>query len=516
MKKKIWMLLLVLAMILAGCSGGGESSGSEGEAPVEKSDSKTLTVAYGTDIVTFDIHDHNTTSTEAIHVNMFNYLLKNEGEKGFTPDLAESWENVDDTTWSFKLKEGVKFHNGEDLTADDVKFTLERVAKDDALLEHGNYNQIKEVKVISDYEFEIITVNPEPALLNRLSRLGSSILPKDYIETEGWEVFLEQPVGTGPYKFKEWKKDDRLTLEANSEYFGDAPKWEELVFRSIPEDSTRVSELLTGGVDVAVNIPPTDVERINNTDGVTTVQSPTQRVMMLGLRTDENSVTGDPKVREAIDLAIDKQAIVDSLLEGAGTVTRTRVTPGNFGANEDLYEKTLYDPEKAKQLLEEAGHADGIELTLSAPNGRYLKDKETVELVSAMLSEVGITVNLELLEWSAFNEKYQSKSFNEMFYIGYGNSMFDASLALERLTIEQAAGETDYNNAEVDELLTAAEQNMNSEERAQQYQKAQELIAEDRPQIYMFQLDAITGINDRLDYQPLLNEMFYADSVTLK
>ena len=516
MKKSLWGLMLSLAVVLAGCSGGEESGGAEGEEPVEQSDSKTLVIANGTDVVSFDIHDHNTTSTEAVHVNMFNYLLTNDGEEGFKPDLAESWENVDDKTWSFKLKEGVKFHNGEDLTADDVKYTLERIAKDDTLLEHGNYNQIQEVKVLGDYEFEIITKNPEPALLNRLSRLGSGILPKDYIETEGWEVFLEQPVGTGPYKFKEWKKDDRLTLEANTEYFGEAPKWEEVVFRSIPEDSTRVSELLTGGVDVAVNIPPTDVERINNTDGVKAVQSPTQRVMMFTLRTDEGSVTGDPKVREAIDLAIDKQAIVDSLLEGAGTVTRTRVTPGNVGANEDLYGKSLYDPEKAKQLMEEAGHADGFELALSAPNGRYLKDKETVELVTAMLSEVGITVNLELMEWSAFNQKYQEKGFGEMFYIGYGNSIFDASLALDRLTTEEAAGESDYNNPEVNDLLLAAEQNMDADERAQQYQKAQELIAEDRPQIYMFQLDAITGINERLNFEPRLNEMFYVDSITLK
>lgn len=516
MKKNLWALFLVLVLILAGCSGEEEKSGAEGEEPVEKSESKTLTIANGTDIVTFDIHDHNTTSTEAVHVNMFNYLVTNEGEEGFQPDLAESWENVNDTTWSFKLKEGIKFHNGEDLTADDVKFTLERIAKDDTLLEHGNYNQIQEVKVVSDYEFEVITKNPEPALLNRLSRLGSSILPKDYIETEGWEVFLEQPVGTGPYKFKEWKKDDRLTLEANTEYFGDAPKWEELVFRSIPEDSTRVSELLTGGVDVAVNIPPTDVERINNTDGVSVVQTPTQRVMMFTLRTNADSVTGDPKVREAIDLAIDKQAIVDSLLGGAGTVTRTRVTPGNVGANPDLYEQTLYDPEKAKELLTEAGYPDGLELSLSAPNGRYLKDKETVELVTAMLAEVGITVNLELLEWSAFAQKYQERAFNEMFYIGYGNSMFDASLSLDRLTTEGAKGESDYNNSEVNDLLLAAEQNMNAEEREQQYQKAQEIIAEERPQIYMFQLDAITGINDRIEYEPRLNEMFYADSITLK
>lgn len=515
MKKQLCALFLILSMVVAGCS-NDDKEGAKGEAPVETSESKTLVIANGTDISSFDIHNHNTTSTEAVHVNMFNYLVKNGGEEGFLPDLAESWENVDEKTWSFKLKEGVKFHNGEDLTADDVKFTLERVAKDDTLLEYGSYKQIQEVVVKSDYEFDIVTENPEPALLNRLSRIGSSILPKDYIESESWDVFLESPVGTGPYKFKEWKKDDRLTLEAYDEYFGEPAKWEKVVFRSIPEDSTRVSELLTGGVDIAVNIPPTDLERINSTEGVSIIESPTQRVMMLTARTAGEGPTADPLVREAIDLAIDKQAIVDSLLEGAGKVTRTRVTPGNKGANEDLYGKTLYDPEKAKELLAQAGYADGLELSLSSPNGRYLKDKETAELMAAMLQEVGIKVNLEFLEWSSFNTKYQEKGFGDLFFIGYGNSMFDASLALDRLKKENAAGETDYDNPVTEKLLVAAESNMNLEERVEQYKQAQELIAEDRPQIYLYQLESIYGVNERVSFEPRLDEMFYVDNITLK
>lgn len=355
MRKYLLTFILVLLLIVSACSKDNDSSSTDkakdkdGDTAVEN-ESKILTIANGTDVTSFDIHNHNTTSTEAVHVNMFNYLVKNGGAEGFISDLAESWENIDDNTWSFKLKEGVKFHNGEELTADDVKFTLERVAKDETLLEFGSYKQIQEVKVKSDYEFDIITENPEPALLNRLSRLGSGILPKDYIEKEGWEVFLKEPVGSGPYKLKEWKRDDRLVLEANKDYFGEAPKWDELVFRAIPEDSTRVSELLTGGVDIAVNIPPTDVERIDAGDGSSVITTPTQRVMMLVLRTGEGNVTADPLVREAIDLAIDKQAIVDSLLNGAGQVTRTRVTPGNVGANEDLLVKLCMIQKKQRNF----------------------------------------------------------------------------------------------------------------------------------------------------------------------
>lgn len=505
---------------MAGCSDetGSESEGEDSGDAVseENSDSKTLVIATGNDIVSFDIHDHNNTSTEAVHVNMFNYLVRNGGEEGFLPDLAESWENVDDTTWSFKLKEGVKFHNGEDLTAEDVKFTLERVATDDTLREYGNYKQIKEVKVNGDYEFDIITHNPEPALLNRLSRLGSGMLPKDYIESEGWDVFLEEPVGTGPYKLKEWRKDDRLILEPFEDYFGEAAKWEEVVFRSIPEDSTRVAELLTGGADIAVNIPPTDFDRIESEDGVSVVQGQTQRVMLLILRTQGDYATADPRVREAIDLAIDKQAIVDSLLDGGATVTRTRVTPGNTGANPDLYGETLYDPERAKELLAEAGYEDGVSIKISSPNGRYLKDKESAELMAAMLAEVGIEVELEFLEWSAYTNKRSEKSFDDIHFIGFGNSMFDASNALVSLTTEEAVGETDYDNPEADQLIKAAMQNMDEEERVEQYQKAQELIAEDRPHIYLYQLDGVYGVNDRINYEPRLNEMFYVDEITLK
>lgn len=525
MKNAFIVLFFALALLFAGCSSqsGGEKEGEgnkdhedNGEAVAESSDSKTLVIANGQDIVSFDIHDHNNTSTEAVHVNMFNYLVKNGGDEGFIPDLAESWENIDDHTWSFKLKEGVKFHNGDELTAEDVKFTLERVARDEALREYGQYKQIKEVVVKSDYEFDIVTENPEPILLNRLSRLGSGILPKNYIETEGWDVFLENPVGTGPYKLKEWKKDDRIVLEPFADYFGEAAKWEEVVFRSIPEDSTRVSELLTGGVDIAVNIPPTDFERIEETENVSVLEAESQRVMLLILRTQGDYATADPLVREAIDLAIDKQAIVDSLLEGAGTVTRTRVTPGNGGANEDLYGQTLYDPERAKELLAEAGYADGVNIKISAPNGRYLKDKETVELMAAMLAEVGITAELEFLEWSAYSTKRSDRSFDDIHFIGFGNSMFDASNALVSLTKEQAVGETDYDNPEADELIKAAMQNMDPEERTKQYQKAQELIAEDRPHIYLYQVKGIYGVNERINFEPRLDEMFYVDDITLR
>jgi peptide/nickel transport system substrate-binding protein len=524
-KKRLagWGLAVVMALSagLAGCSSQPSSTApnqnqSNSSAPSAANGEKVLTIASGSDVVSFDIHDHNNTSTEAVHVNMFNYLVKKDQNQKIQPDLATSWEIVNETTWRFKLREGVKFHNGDPFTAEDVKFTLERVARDNKLLEYGNYKQIKEVKVIDPHTVEIITHAPEPILLNRLSRLGSGMLPSKYIKEKGWEEFLKHPVGTGPYKFQEWKRDDRLILVKNDDYFGDKPKWDKLVFRVIPEDATRVAELLTGGVDIAVNIPPSDLERIESNEGTHTKQGPTQRVMMLAVRMTPGTVTANPKVREAIDLAIDEKAIVDNILAGGGTPTRTRVTPGNFGAHPDLYGKSLYDPERAKQLLAEAGYPNGLELTLSAPSGRYLKDKETAELIQAMLAEVGIKANLELLEWSKFNERYKAKKFKELFMIAYANSMFDASLVFDRLSTERAKGETDYSNPEVDKLLAEAEKNMNLQEREKQYQRVQEIIAEERPNIYLYQMNANYGISDRINFEPRLDEMLFADEITLK
>lgn len=526
MKRFAWTsMALALSLALTGCAGGQTGAPEQPQsqpkqetaqpAPTDNG-KKVLTIASGNDIVSFDIHNHNNTSTEAVHINMYNYLVRKDANQKIQPDLATSWYKLDDTTWEFKLRNDVKFHNGDPFTAADVKYTLERVAKDNTLLEYGNYKQIKEVKVVDDHTIHILTEGPQPVLLNRLSRLGSGMLPAKYIQEKGFEEYLKNPVGTGPYKFKEWKRDDRLILVKNDDYFGEKGKWDEVVFRAIPEDSTRVSELLTGGVDVAVNVPPTDLDRVKQNDGTYVVQGPTQRVMQLTMRLTEGTATANPKVREAIELAIDKQSIVDNILAGGGTITRTRVTPGNFGADPSLYGTSTYDPERAKQLLKEAGFENGLEITMSSPSGRYLKDKETAELIQAFLGEVGIKVNLELLEWSKFNEVYRSKKMKEMFMIAYANSMFDGSLAFDRARSDIAKGESDYNNADVDKLLDAAETNMNEAEREKQYQQVQQHVANDRPFIYLFQMSANYGASKRIQFEPRLDEMLPVDEIDLK
>ncbi|MEH7123770.1 ABC transporter substrate-binding protein [Bacillus sp. JJ1773] len=510
-----FIVLMVLMVIIAGCSNGDNAStanGSKGSKGTENSD-KDLTIAVSADVASFDVHNHQATQTQAIHVNMFDSLIEKNRDGEFVPDLADSWKNIDELTWEFTLNPKAKFHNGDPVTSNDVKFSLERAATDTSLLENKYFKQIKEVKVIDDHTFQVITNGPDPVLLNRVSRQGSGILPAKYIEENGWEHFLKNPVGAGPYKFVEWKKDDRIVLEKFAEYHKYDPKWEKVVFRIIPEDSTRVAELLTGGVDMAVNIPPSDWERVKNNEGTQMVSGPTHRIMQLVLRLTDGNATTDPRVREAIDLAIDKQLIIDTIYGGAGTPTRTGVTPYSFGGNEDLYGKSLFDPEKAKKLLKEAGYEKGLDLTLSVSNGRYLKDKESAELIQAMLAEVGVNVTLEPLEWSKFLENVSGKTFKEVYMVGFANSLGDASNPLGQVHPAITAGETDYKNPEVEKLLDEAMYNMNEEARAEQYKQVQEIVAEERPRVYLYTLDQFLGMSDKLTYETHIDEWYVVDDV---
>lgn len=499
--KGLFLSFIAISLFLAGCS----STSNEVD---NTSDSKNaLIIAQSADITTLDPQNSLSTNGDRVFRNMFNRLFSRDENMEIQPELVESYENIDDETWQFKLKEGVTFHNGDPLTAEDVKFSLERVMTDQTLKEYPYFTQLKEINVVNDFTVEIVTDGPMPTLLPLLAKSGSDIMPSKYIEEEGMEEFQKHPIGSGPYKFVEWNRDDKVVLEMNEEYFGDKPEWKEVTIRAIPESSTRVGELLTGGVDIATDIPPNEWERVNAENGVSLVSGDTTRVMLLVVRTTEGTVTADPKVREAIDLAINQQAIVDSLLKGTAVPVRSRVPEGVFGSNPDLYNSYVYDINKAKELLAEAGYPDGIEITLTAPRGRYPLDGEVAQLMTSMLGEAGIKVNLKLLESSAFLDVYNSNSNEELIMIGLADGLLDASYSLVHYTKDRAAGQTDYYNEEVESLYKLAGRNLNEEERSEQYKKIQEIVAEERPHIFLYQQGANYGISDKISFSPRLDEV---------
>lgn len=530
MKIKLFKILfivtfLILAVSVVGCSSQNDNEAeslAEGKVDdgnkVDDENEGVLTIALPTEMATMDIYDHNDHVTLHAVNNMFNSLFTRNNTGEVEVDLVEAYESVNDVTWNFKLKEGILFHNGDELTSEDVKFTLERVANDEALIEHGTFNIIKEIKIIDDYNFEITTNEPNPLLLNVLARPGAGIYPKDHIEEIGWDKFFEEPIGTGPYKFVELDRGSQITLEPFDDYYdGKHDEWEKVVFRTIGEGSTRTGELLTGGVDIIPNVNSNEWERIEENENTYLSQYNSQRVAIIVPRATEGSPTVDKRVREAIDYAIDNEAIINALLGGAATPTKTRVTPGNFGSNEQLFDTFNYDVEKAKSLLAEAGYEDGLELTMQSSNGRYARDVEVAEMIVGMLSEVGIAVNLELVEWNTYLEMRRANNVGDLHMVMLANSYYDGHIiAFDLLESDRSMDNLGYDNEELKQLLTSSITEMNMDERDKMLQRAQEIIDEEKMRLYLYLEHNSYGVNEKVDFTPRLDELIKVYDISKK
>lgn len=512
-------VFLVLMMVVSACSNhSGNDTASTNEPTAISETNNELTIALSQDVDTFDTHNTTAVSTEGVMINLLSYLIKRDDTGEPHPLLLESYENVDDVTWSFVLKENIKFHNGDPLTAEDVKFSLERVAKDNTLKQYQNYKSILEVKIIDATHFKIITNGPDPVLPYRLAREAAGIFPKKYIEENGWEQFLKHPIGSGPFEFVEWVKGDKLVLKKFNDYFGgDVSDWDTVVFRTITETSTRIGEVLTGGVQIAASIPVADWKRVNDNEGTSVIESDSTSVMMLMVNQNDQFKTSDPTVREAIDYAVDKQALVDKFSPGS-VLTRTRIVPGVPGFEESLYDTSRFDPERAKELLEDAGYNDSnpLKITYTASQGRTAYDSEIAQMIAGMLEAVGIKVNLQLLEASKYVDVRTTGKNEELLQTGWNNTLFDPSLALNHFHSTYNPPGFGFNNPAVDDLLDKAAINMNSEERAEQYKQVQLIVAQELPYIYLYVSKDFYAANDAIVFQPRVDGMFYVEEIKKK
>lgn len=513
--RRFTALVLVLALLVVALAGCGSGSGEKKESgtPAKSGPSGQVVVAQGVDATTMDPAMHAETPTGNIQRNIFDPLILRNRDMKLEPGLALSWKTLDDRTWEIVLRQGVKFHDGTPFTAKDVKFTLERIINPDQKSpRRSNLEAIEKVEVVDDYKVKITTKAPYPILPARLA--DELIVPADYVKKVGDAEFAKKPIGTGPYKFVKWVKDEQVVLEANTEYWRGAPAIKTVIFRPIPETSTRIAELQTGAVDIIVNVPPDQVQTLESGSNTRVSTAPSSRVIFIGFVTNKGGPLANPKVRQAINYAVDVDSIIKNILKGNGYRVASPLTTAHFGYNPTV-KPYPYDPAKAKALLKEAGYPDGLELTMDSPNGRYLMDKEIAEAVVGQLAQVGIKVKLSVLEWGVYVKKIMAKELTGMYLLGWGNTTFDADGTLYPL-LRSGQRFSYYENPKLDKLLDEARSIIDEKKRLADYQEAVKIINEDAAWLFLHQQRDIYGVSKRLDWEARPDELLWMYEAKLK
>ncbi|MCW5849484.1 MAG: hypothetical protein KIT87_05350 [Anaerolineae bacterium] len=458
-----------------------------------------------------------------VHMNLFDCLVwRNRDTNEWAPYLATSWQNINETTWRFKLREGVEFHNGEKFNADAVIWTYQRILDDPKMITYAQWTFIKEMKKISDYEVEFVTKTPEPAFLSKMAGTGCGIQAPIHGKQVGADVSTK-PVGAGPYKLVSYTKGDRVILQANEKYWAGKPDIDTVEIRAIPEAATRVAALLSGQIDLTPAVPSQDWKRVQDNANLKLEKALTTQVMILFLRagpsskyTDWKGVTSNAKIRQAISLAIDRKALVD-LVDGMGVPTTSRITPPTLGSDPKFYNQVgTYDPAKARALIKEAGY-DGTPLRMHTAN-YLLKQSEVAQALQAMLQDVGLKVDMNIMDLTTFREKIYVPYKNEELYLEtLGNSFFDPWIAVlsEQSDRRERSGWSGPQADEADKLIRAAAANMNPEDRKKQYIRIQELFNEDPVMVPLYQQYDMFGISKKLQWKPPLDGFLWFGNAKL-
>ena len=459
----------------------------------------TLVIGLQQTISTLDPAMHRDRTVESVIRNMFDGLVTRDSNMEVVPELAESWELVDDLTWRFKLRRGVKFHNGEDFTAEDVKFTIERIVKPNMIdgkssPRKGLLGPVNAVEVEDDFTVLIKTEEPWPILPVMLP--FQEIVPKDYIEEKGSAYFAQHPVGAGPFKFVEWVKGERIVMEKFDDYYGGSPEIppvgpaqvKTLIFKPIPETASRIAALKADECHIIQSLPPHLFDEVQSDERTMVLTCDGTRSYFVGMNCKKEPFS-DVDVRVAMNYAVDMDAIVESILGGMAITLAGPLVPDAFGYNNEL-KPYGYDVEKAKQLLKEVGFDSGFSVEFDATKDTI----EIAEAISNQLAEVGIKAEVRIWEWGVLRPQLEQNK-RSLFIASWGNASLDPTgILIPTLTTNGRANFAGYSNPEVDKLLSSASVGMKKEEREKAFQKAQELIYADAPWIFGYSPKEIYGV----------------------
>jgi peptide/nickel transport system substrate-binding protein len=527
-KLSAWLCSCVICALLAGIVSAGQA--------------KRFRWANDGDPTTMDPHARSDGFVTAFDMNIYEPLIRRDKDLKLEPALATEWVNINPTTWCIKLRQGVMFHDGSFLTADDVIFSIQR-ARDAGADVTSQLAPLKEIKKIDDSTLDFVTDVPVPILPNYL--VAAAIMSKAWCEAhnttsaathEGLENYATRNAnGTGPFILKDRQPSVRTTLVKNPDWWGlkDQPvDIDEVVFTRIENAATRAAALLSGELDMVYNVPPQDIERIRDTQGMKIWQTPELRTIFLGMDQSrdellESNIKGknpfkDIRVRQAFFEAIDEAPIKTKVMRGFAHPTGLMIGPGINGYDPVLDTRFPYDPAAAKQLLAEAGYPNGFEVGFDCPNDRYVNDEAICQAVVAMLAKIGVKANLLAQTKAKYFGKINAPKFETSFYLlGWTPGPLDAFNMLQNLAATRT--ETDgiynnggYSNPHLDELIKKIQVELDSEKRNELIGEALRIVKDDYVYIPLHQQMVVWASRGNVELAPMGNNDFQWRYVVMK
>jgi peptide/nickel transport system substrate-binding protein len=496
---------------------------------------QTLVIASSAPVTSIDPHYHTLAPNESFAAHVYERLATADSEGHTIPALAIGWKLRDDRTWEIDLREA-KFHDGTPFTAEDVAYTLSRVPRvKNSPASYGLYTKaVTGTEIVDPHTILLRTEGPYPLLINDLRNVF--IIPHTLGADPATEDFNsgKDAIGTGPYRFVSYNPGDRIELERNDEYWGEKPHWKHVTYRIVSNDGARTAAILAGDVGIIEFVPPQDLPSLREDARVNLAEVVSNRSIFLWLDHSHDGPTPfvsgpngetlaknplkDRRVRLALSLAINRQAIVERIMEGAATPTGQYLRPGSFSYVPDLPPHP-FQPDKSKALLAEAGFPNGLQVTIHGPNDRYVNDAKIIQAVAQMWQRIGVQTKVEAMPWNNFVARAGKQEFS-IFLLGWGSGGGEGlnPLRAQIATWNPSRGlgtanRGRYSNPDIDALIEKAMGTMDDGAREKTIQTAMKMAMDDVPVIQLHLQKNIWATRKGLVYQPRVDEATLAMGV---
>jgi peptide/nickel transport system substrate-binding protein len=468
---------------------------------------REVRVGVATDVLTLDPANHRNRDTQNVIRNIHDGLLTRDADMRIQNEIAESWRQLDPRTYEFRIRPGIRFHSGDALTAEDIKFTFDRLVKPNGMggqtsPRQGLLGPLEDTVVVDERTVRMVLREPWPILPAMLP--FQEVVNRRHVERVGQEGMQSRPDGCGPFRLAEWRRGEAVIMERFADYYGGSPgippagpaQVDRAIFRVIPENSARIAALLAGEVDIIAELPASAMRQVQASRTAQVMQVNGTRTFFVALNNAKPPFT-DVRVRRALNHALDKNAIISRILNNTATPLRGVMSPDAFAFNPDLPEYA-HDVARARALLADAGVPEGTEMVIDTVAAL----REPAEAIAALLSRTGLRVRAQVWEGAVLTPMWQNperRRERDMFLTSWGNGALDPSdIMVPTLRTGGRGNTAGFSNAEVDRLLDAAETEVDSEARARMYREAQRIVSEQAPWIFLWLPQDIYGVSRRI------------------